>query len=157
MGAGAVIVVMILLGVITFLSVAGYKWNQCKNRDGKSSNVASYVFSFPFTCSANTCVSGFTLDKSGNCVADATTTWTPMNSTDISGIGVRFSNGGDYMSGSSVSNCQAACASTDACDAFAFDTTNNVCYMKTSKNPPYAKKTVATFTSYVKPGRPSPS
>jgi hypothetical protein len=85
-----------------------------------------------------------------------------MNSTDIGGSSVNFPNGNSYMANYTVSNCQAACASTDACDAFVFDTETstlgtNICFMKTSKNPPYAKTTDATFTSYVKPGRPSPS
>lgn len=35
-----VVVLVLLVGILVFLSVVAYKWNQCK-----------YTFSFPFSCS----------------------------------------------------------------------------------------------------------
>jgi hypothetical protein len=152
MGAGAVIVVMILLGVIAFLSVVGYKWNQCKNRDGKSSNVASYVFSFPFSCSANTCVSGFTLDKSGNCVASATTSsWT--DNTVMNGL--------DYMTfqNSSLSICQSNCMADANCDSASFDKLKSKCMLHSQKKNPsnYCTMSDTNFQTFQKPGGAIPS
>jgi hypothetical protein len=127
MSAGVVIAVVLMLVVIAFLSVVGYKWNQCKNRDGKSSNVASYVYSFPFTCSANTCVDGFSLDSTGNCVA-TTNTW--MDNTDVHGISLTtFQN-------SSLSDCQTQCMNNADCDVAQFYKSSSKCVLRSQKKFP---------------------
>lgn len=128
MGAGVVIAVVLLLVVVTFFAVVGFKWNQCNTRDGKSSNVASYVFSFPFTCSANTCVSGFTLDSTGNCVATASSSW--VDNTDIHGISLTS------FTGSSLTDCQTQCMNNPDCDVAQFYKSSSKCVLRSQKQSP---------------------
>ena len=74
---------------------------------------------------------------------------------DISGIGLNFPNGSTHANGLTLNQCQTACTSNMLCDAFSY-TTDSKCFLKTSANPPYCLKTVATSNSYVKSSSTQP-
>jgi len=150
MGAGAVILGLVFLLVIVFLSVVLYKMNQCRNKDGSASNVASYSFSFPFSCTANACVSGFTLDSTGNCVP-STSNWT--SDTTIQGLPL-----GASFPGSSLDDCQQKCLANSKCDAAILDPTNK-CILRSSDSSygPFCLMGLQGYQVFQKPGGAVPS
>ncbi len=150
MGAGAVIFGLVLVTLIAFLSFVAYKWNQCRTKDGSASNVASYTFSFPFSCTANACVSGFTLDSTGNCVV-STSNWT--SDTTIQGLPL-----GASFPGSSLDDCEQKCMSNPKCDAAILDPTNK-CILRSSDSTygPFCSQGYQGYQAFQKPGGAVPS
>jgi hypothetical protein len=134
-----VIIVVLLIAVAVFVGVMMYKKDACSKQDGKSSNVASYVFSFPFTCSANTCVSGFTLDSaSGKCVAAAPTTCGSGLVMDLTGkcsnawtdnVGLGGLGGTAYTTNQTLDTCQGLCMNMADCDVAYFNKAMKKCVL----------------------------
>lgn len=57
-----VLVGVLLIIVAIFIGTVLYKKDACSKKNG-------YLYGFPFSCKVKTCVPGFTLDSTGNCVA----------------------------------------------------------------------------------------
>ena len=83
-------------------------------------------------------------------------TYTSYTGQGIGGIGLNFPNGMSYARGLTLDQCQTACTSNASCDAFSF-TTDSICFLKTSTNPPYCLSSDATSNSYVKSSSTQPT
>jgi len=132
---GLAIVLFILVIILAVTGFVGYRWFQCVNQNGSASNVATYSFSFPsMTCSAKTCVTGYTMDSTGNC--------NPYIITNNSDISAPYSNLATYTG--HPSDCWNFCTTKQPTFAYASVQpagASTTCYCK---DPISTAKTIST-------------